>query len=99
MISGQLLEAAKCNAVLPYCSNKTNKQYIHNVHYTDKFQLNVIVTHNTFIILMILLNIHYVILSMVQLLFSYVPVYIDTNVDLIYCIIKFLSNQSVLIQE
>ena len=43
MISGLLLIAAKCNAVLPSCNNKTNKQYIHNVHYTDQFQLNVLV--------------------------------------------------------
>ena len=53
MISGRLLEAAQCNAVWPSCSNKTKKQYVHNIHYTDKFQLNVLVTHNTFIILMI----------------------------------------------
>ena len=43
MISGYLLQAAQCNAVLPSCNNKTKKQYIHNVHYTDKFELNVLV--------------------------------------------------------
>ena len=53
MISGLLDMAAQRNAVQPYRSNKTKNQYIHNVHYTDKFQLNVLVTHNTFIILMI----------------------------------------------
>ena len=37
MISGLLKRAAKCNAVQP------KKQYIHNVHYTDQFQLNVLV--------------------------------------------------------
>ena len=47
------MDAAQCNAVLPYCSNKKKKQYIHNTHYTDKFQLNVLVTYNTFIILKI----------------------------------------------
>ena len=42
MISGRLLRAAQCNAVQPSCNNKT-KQYIQHVHYTDKFQLNVLV--------------------------------------------------------
>ena len=43
IISGSL-KAAKCNAVQPPCSNKTKKHYIQNVHYTDKFQLNLLVT-------------------------------------------------------
>ena len=80
MISGQLLRAAICNAVQPYCSNKTKKQYIFNEHYKDKFQLNVLLTHKTFMILTISLK-HplYYIVNMVQLLYSYVHVYITTK--------------------
>ena len=54
MISGLLMRAAKCNAVQPSCNNKTKKQNIHNLHYTDQFQLNVLVVHSTFIMLMML---------------------------------------------
>ena len=53
MISGLLYMDAQCNAVQPFCSNKTKKEYIHSVRYTDKFQLNILVTHNPFMILMI----------------------------------------------
>ena len=34
MISGLLKRAAWCNAVQPFCSNKTKKQYTHNAWYT-----------------------------------------------------------------
>ena len=44
VISGELLVAAQCNAVQPSCINKTKKQYIHNEHYKDKFQLYVLLT-------------------------------------------------------
>ena len=53
MISGQLLRAAKCNAVQPCYSNKTKKQFIFNKCYKDKFQLNILLTHNAFMILII----------------------------------------------
>ena len=61
--------AAISNAVLPSCSNKTKKQYIFNEHYKDKFQLNVLLTHNTFMILIISLKhpLCYIV-NMVQLL-------------------------------
>ena len=58
IISGSLLRAAQCNAVQPYCNNKTKKQYIHKVHYTDKFQLNVVVVHSTFIMFIIFMYIY-----------------------------------------
>ena len=50
MMSGLLLVAAISNAVWPSCNNKTKKQYIFNEHYKDKFQLNVLLTHNMFMI-------------------------------------------------
>ena len=69
MIIGSLLVAAICNAVQPSCINKTKKQYILNEHYKDKFQLNALLTHNTFMILIISLKhpLCYIV-SMVQLL-------------------------------
>ena len=72
-ISGRLLDAAECNAVRLSCGNKTKKQYIHNVHYTDNFQLNVLLTHNTFMTLMISCK-HPPsdVVKMIQLLYSYV---------------------------
>ena len=83
MISGSLLLAAICNAVQPSCINKTKKQYIFNEHYKDKFQLNVLLTHNTFIIFKISLKhpLCYIV-DMLQLLYGYVHVYITTKYTL-----------------
>ena len=54
MTSRRLLKAAQCNAVQPSCSNKNKEETpIKCTHYTDKFQLNVLVTHNTLMILII----------------------------------------------
>ena len=37
MMSGLLLVVAICNAVQPFCINKTKKQYIFNKCYKDKY--------------------------------------------------------------
>ena len=75
--------AAICNAVQPSCINKTKKQYILNEHCKDKFQLNILLTQNAFMILIISLK-HplFYIVNMVQLLYSYVHVYIPTKYTL-----------------
>ena len=72
-----------------YPAGIKKKQYIHNAHYTDKFQLNVLVTHNTFMYkhpLCDVLN-----LNMVELLHCCVHVYIPTKK--IYVAIKLIIIQ------